>query len=582
MKQRKKSRFLILELCILLLLSSFPVFASENIIPSKKTYDIEICDTGCVFFGNATPVDFKIGKKYFLTYTVESVAENTTGQSGMVVTSNPDQDYPYVSGTMLYEQESLLMKEGYTYFFRFEMTESGMQYIAAMANDDDNSYIQLPADFAGVEPSNGYFGIWTGEKGKLTASLSHVRCYDEKGTDLGIYSSTSRGVLVIEEGLLDFNEDLDHSYEFSLQDARTIAISNSRRTTSNVVYIEYTVKNLKAEGVTQSGVINTGVPQNNYPHGVSRGLLRYNYHANFDDCKMLTEGARYIVRFEKTENDFSVMIKRSIDGNVDYISCTGQDGEFTDGAYYALWFGEFCTLSADFVDVKCYDADGNNLAIQTNQGIGVIHHGNLEDYSPCDGIYYCADNNTFISLDEQCNASKWVDGEETPVSGTYYINTSTLYLTTGTSQEEFDYVFESFTDTDGQKYQRLRDVTVRFVSGSIGGEELGKVTVSEDDGYKLTPPEAPSKNGDVFEGWYLGDGTKYDFNKVVTESLTLYAKWKNGNGEYTESGFENDNSLSIVQIIGISASLIVVTAIVCVLVARKGGPNERKKRKQNS
>ena len=219
MKKSIVKRISALALCFGLLFSVLPVSAAEKITPSKKEYDIEISEAGRVFFGNEKKVEFKVGKKYFLTYTVDKVTKNETVQSGAVVTTNSNQNFPYVSGNMHYDTKSLLMDEGYTYFLRFEMTEEGMRYIVAKAKDEVNSYVQLPTNFGGAEPQTGYFGLWTGEGGNLTASLSHVRCYDEKGNDLGVYGSTSRGVMVIGDGMLDPNENLKHSYEFSLNDA---------------------------------------------------------------------------------------------------------------------------------------------------------------------------------------------------------------------------------------------------------------------------------------------------------------------------------------------------------------------------
>ena len=553
-----------------LLCSAFPVYAAEKIKPSQKEYDIEISSAGLVFFGNEKKVDFSIGKKYFLTYTVDKVEQDQTVQSGMVVTPNHDQNYAYVGGNMHYDTKSLFMDEGYTYFLRFEMTEDGMRFIAAKAKDEVNSYVQLPFDYAGIEPENGYFGIWTGEGGTLTASLSHVRCYDENGNDLGVYGATSRGVMVIADGLLDPNEKLKHSYEFSLKDAKTVAISNSRRTTSNVVYMEYTVKNVNPVGVTQSGVINTTMPSNPYPHGAGGGLLRFNLHETPDDCKMLTEGATYVVRFEKTEGDFSAMIKRYLNGKEDYISCTRQDSTFSDGGYFSLWFGEACKLTADFVNVKCYDENGNNLAIQTNQGIGIIHHGNLEDYSECEAVYYCVKNDTFVSLDDECNASKWADDDEVSRAGTYYINAAKLYLNIGKETEEFDYVFESFTDDSENQYLRLRDTKVRFVSGVISGDEIEQVTVTAKDGYKLSKPSDPTKKNNTFKGWCLGDGTEYDFDAVVTEALTLYAKWEDGNGnEYLASEVSGGTIVTPMVVIGVSVLLVAGTTVAGTFIMKR-------------
>lgn len=48
-------------------------------------------------------------------------------------------------------------------------------------------------------------------------------------------------------------------------------------------------------------------------------------------------------------------------------------------------------------------------------------------------------------------------------------------------------------------------------------------------GEQIEPPETPTREGFVFDGWYLdSDGTMvFDVTAdTVTESMTLYAKWR--------------------------------------------------------
>ena len=76
----------------------------------------------------------------------------------------------------------------------------------------------------------------------------------------------------------------------------------------------------------------------------------------------------------------------------------------------------------------------------------------------------------------------------------------------------------------------LAEFTVTFdaVGGSLSGEAVQTVVSGE----KVIEPTAPSKNGYVFHGWYTSanDGetlsrTAYNFDTIVKEDITLYAKW---------------------------------------------------------
>ena len=43
-------------------------------------------------------------------------------------------------------------------------------------------------------------------------------------------------------------------------------------------------------------------------------------------------------------------------------------------------------------------------------------------------------------------------------------------------------------------------------------------------------PNDPTKEGCEFVGWCLQDGTAYDFDQIVTESITLYAQYSDEEG----------------------------------------------------
>lgn len=65
--------------------------------------------------------------------------------------------------------------------------------------------------------------------------------------------------------------------------------------------------------------------------------------------------------------------------------------------------------------------------------------------------------------------------------------------------------------------------TITFESN--GGTEVEAQTV--DYGLVATEPDNPILSGSTFEGWYTDEELtqKYDFSTLVTENITLYAKW---------------------------------------------------------
>ena len=65
--------------------------------------------------------------------------------------------------------------------------------------------------------------------------------------------------------------------------------------------------------------------------------------------------------------------------------------------------------------------------------------------------------------------------------------------------------------------------TVTFASN--GGSVVANQTVRE--GEKAVEPTAPTKDGYTFGGWYTGSTLtkRFSFNTVITENITLYAKW---------------------------------------------------------
>ena len=70
------------------------------------------------------------------------------------------------------------------------------------------------------------------------------------------------------------------------------------------------------------------------------------------------------------------------------------------------------------------------------------------------------------------------------------------------------------------KYVKTTLYTVKF--NSDGGTSVASQKVKPNE--KVTEPEAITKYGFIFEGWYLNNN-KYDFTTPVTKNITLVAKW---------------------------------------------------------
>ena len=94
------------------------------------------------------------------------------------------------------------------------------------------------------------------------------------------------------------------------------------------------------------------------------------------------------------------------------------------------------------------------------------------------------------------------------------------------------------------------EYTVSF--DSQGGSGLSPVTVPE--GSKITKPSNPVKEGDTFLGWYKENTytTIWDFEKdVVTQNLTLYARWSQPGEKVYIVSFDTDggNEIEAVSVV---------------------------------
>ena len=134
-------------------------------------------------------------------------------------------------------------------------------------------------------------------------------------------------------------------------------------------------------------------------------------------------------------------------------------------------------------------------------------------------------HNVKVTLEEKEYTADVVDGE-----------TITLEALTIPEKEGYKVVFYNEKDEEYDiskgltedvvlkaKYVEIKTYTVKFESN--GGSKVESIKVQ--DGEKAEKPTDPTKDGYVFDGWYLGE-EKFDFSTPITKDITLKARWNDG------------------------------------------------------
>ena len=581
MSQKRKLKGICALLCAIFLCSSLPVQAEKETVKiSDKEYAVTLNGAYNLFLSNEKPVSGEIGSKVFLTYTVEKVEQNTAIQSGVIATKDNTLAFPYDKGNgkMYFEKEtegSRLYEKGYTYVFRFERTEEGFEYQIAKLKGDEATPIMFGSSTATPEAENyKYFGAWIGglTTDVVSVTLNHVRCYDENGNDLGISMNTPSATRLDKiNKLFNVHPVIDSTYSFSFDNTNTVAISSKYPAKTDIVYMEYEVENVTQDDTYQQGLIVSNAPTATYPHGGGNGLLQLKmYEKGQGETPLLREGGKYFICFQKTENGFEGTVQCTIKGKTEMFSFTNLAGTYNPSfSYFSIWLGEGADygVTADFKNVKCYDSEGNSLGIQLNKtDVPISHKGGIEDYSTSQAVYYCEENNKLINLQDEQQFSLEVEGVIT--KGTYTIQGETdLYLLTEEGKEHYTYTYLRLEDEDGNVYKRMKASTVRFVTG----KESFEVEAEAENGYRVSEPEKPTKKGNTFKGWYLSDQTAFNFDTVVTESLTLYAMWEDGDGNVYLAVDAEANKLDTSFYIAIAVSAVIAIGSIagCIIIVRR-------------
>ena len=549
--------------CMLLAVtSSGTALAKWDVTPSKVNYYVELNDASDVFIANKESIGTKVGTEYYMTYTVESIEVTEHRQQGIIGTNLPKQQYPYVAdgkgggGLLNYSVTNKLLVEGNTYFLKFKITEDGYEYRVAWAEGDKSKYIEFDRAYGKVTTDLGYFGLWLGSGG-MTGKLTKVRFYDNKGNDLGAVSY-SKNASVGREVPFQKDTQVQHTYTITMKDAQNVALSNRKVPTTEKVFMEYTVKSSDTK-LYQTGTILSDAPKSGYPY--LNGYMQFNAYSSdiekMTDGPLLQEGADYLIIFEKKQELYDVTVQQTLNGKTNYHTFSMTYGQYDkELTYWSLWFavaGEG-RINAVLENFKCYDSNKNNLGVQYNSaGISIVHFGELEDYAGCEAVYCNEDDQSLYALYED-KTLKFTADKHTK-DGTYRIEEDVLTIDVNGEKKDYDYLYQYFKDENDVTYHRLHSYKVAFETGT--DEQIETQIINAENGYMALRPNEPTMEDNKFEGWYTATGEKFDFDQIVTESITLYAKWNEV--EYTDVLVKNNTPLVAIGI----GVLVLGLAIVC-------------------
>ncbi len=576
MRRKVSSKILSVVLVVASFVAIFPMTA-KAVTPSTKEYIVSMKDCRDVFIGNETPVALDKGKEIYFVYTVKSVDKDATTsyQHGVAASDNITEQYPYEEGGLLqYSNDYGLLEVGSTYFLKFYMTEDGMKCIAVRAKGEEREVVNLPEIYGDATDKYKYVGLWFG-CGSVTAEFSHVLCYDEDGNDLGVYSTAAT---IPPAEAFQYDTQLQQAYDVSATNAMNVGIYNAKKSDSKAIYFEYTVESSESM-LYQTGAFCSTKPKQHYPH--DNGFLAYeSFLDNLGNGYLLEPGASYIVKIIKEEHSLITQVQKTVDGEYEVYSFPNMFGTYEKEAPYAgLWFGEGINYPVTFhlINMKCYDEEGNSLGIVCNQGaVDILQKGEKVDYTGVGNTYYNAETNIMIQLFDDKTAKVTREGKTEEI--TYEIWENTIHLNFKDGRESYVYTYQRIY-SDKIAYDRLNTYYIEFKTDT--DETIAIQKIDKDTNYIATKPEEPSKEGATFEGWVLSDGTEYDFDKVVSTSMTLYAKWSD-EIEYQKITTEEAGDMEpIIAVVCSTILLVAAIAVSIVLVRRGGKKSENKKEKDN-
>jgi len=352
----------------------------------------------------------------------------------------------------------------------------------------------------------------------------------------------------------------EKEYAIVLTDAANAFIGNKTPMSGVVgtkVFLTYTVHKVTSNHATQDGVIGTNNAAAKWPS--TEGCQIWS-----SGTRLFQEGYTYVFRLERTAEGFTYQALKMKGDKVSNIQFTKGESVNDKFPYYGIWTGGLSTdaVSAVLTHVRCYDENGNDLGLKTNLDptkVKIYEDGEVEDYGTVAGGYYCEENGTLLILNDNKDAYRDTGKEGT--DATYRILYGTqLSINYPDGKEVWNYTHMKLTDEDKNAYLRVKDSKVTFITS----EETFVKDVNIDTKFRVEKPEDPTKEGDTFLGWYLGNDEEYKFDSYLTKSITLYAKWRNGDGhEYIDIGGEEAAAtFNYEPVIAITLSVLILAGLV--------------------
>lgn len=531
-------------------------FVSEAAKVSEKSYNVSLYGPQ-LFLCNKIAGSSEKGTEYFLTYTVKDAITKPETLFSLVGTADPDRKKPYADGgaRRFSSQYASLMEEGCTYFIRFEVAKGAFHYDITKADKAGNlENIYLDGVTGDATDKMQYFGLEI-SNATVEADLTNVHCYDAEGKDLGV--QVARG------GAKEIKKTVDNKryYEVDIQDQYNIVISHRRVPTTNKMYAQYTVVSgdykLNQEGVGLAKTIAT-----HWPHSVDGHLKLNSYKTPSSQVELLEPGASYLISMEYTEENFEVLVQKTKGNKTALFTFTTDYGPKYDkeaAEFFYLWFGEasVCKSSFYLTNLKFFDDNGNDLGVRVNQSCVVRERGEIADYAGCEATYYCKETGDSMGLFADQTMKQTLN--KTVRNATYSIYNSVLKAVFEDGTEDFDFLNKRITDKEEKVYNRLYTYKAIFETGT--DEKIPTQVLSNETGYLVMKPTDPVKEGYEFKGWYTSDDKEFDFDQIVTKSVSLFAKY--------EKVAATDTSVLPIVLGGVAIVVVAAGAVVAVLTLKR-------------